>query len=62
VMVGARVAIESILKKSESSQRLLDEATEEFQIQLLKDDDAAEDNLTVELLSSDTSPIIKLVD
>jgi type IV pilus assembly protein PilB len=62
VMVGARVAIESILKKSESSQRVLDEATEEFQIQLLKDDDAAEDNLTVERLTSDISPIIKLVD
>jgi type IV pilus assembly protein PilB len=32
VMVGVRSAIESILKKSESSQRVLDEATEEFQI------------------------------
>src|ERR687898_395012 len=33
VKVGARSAIESILKKSESSQRVLDNATEEFQIQ-----------------------------
>jgi type II secretory ATPase GspE/PulE/Tfp pilus assembly ATPase PilB-like protein len=62
VMVGARAAIESILKKSESSQRVLDEATEEFQIQLLKEDEAAEDNLTVERLTSDISPIIRLVD
>ena len=62
VMVGARSAIESILKKSESSQRVLDEATEEFQIQLLKDDEAGEDNLTVERLTSDISPIIRLVD
>ncbi|MCA1583731.1 MAG: GspE/PulE family protein [Acidobacteria bacterium] len=62
VTVGARSAIESILKKSESSQRVLDEATEEFQIQLLKEDDAAEDNLTVERLTSDISPIIRLVD
>ncbi|MGE3277192.1 MAG: GspE/PulE family protein [Vicinamibacterales bacterium] len=61
-MVGARSAIESILKKSESSQRVLDEATEEFQIQLLKEDEAAEDNLTVERLTSDISPIIRLVD
>ena len=38
-MVGARSAIEGMLKKSESSQRVLDEATEEFQIQVLKDDD-----------------------
>ena len=62
VMVGARTAIESILKKSESSQRVLDEATEEFQIQLLKDDETGEDNLTVERLTSDISPIIRLVD
>ena len=47
VMVGARSAIEGMLKKSESSQRVLDEATEEFQIQVLKgEDDAGEDNLT----------------
>ncbi len=62
VMVGAQSTIEAILKKSESSQRVLDEATEEFQIQLLKEDDAGEDNLTVERLTSDISPIIRLVD
>ncbi len=63
VMVGARSAIEGMLKKSESSQRVLDEATEEFQIQVLKgDDDTGEDNLTVERLTSDSSPIIRLVD
>jgi type II secretory ATPase GspE/PulE/Tfp pilus assembly ATPase PilB-like protein len=62
VMVGARSAIERMLKKSESSQRVLDEATEEFQIQVLKDDDLGDDNLTVERLTSDSSPIIRLVD
>src|ERR671912_132741 len=62
VTVGARSAIESILKKSESSQRVLEEATESFQIQLLKDDDSGDENLTVERLTSDISPIIKLVD
>jgi type II secretory ATPase GspE/PulE/Tfp pilus assembly ATPase PilB-like protein len=62
VMVGARSAIESILKKSESSQRVLDNATEEFQIQLLKEDADGEDNLTVERLTSDISPIIRLID
>ena len=62
VTVGARSAIESILKKSESSQRVLEEATEGFQFQLLKDDDSLDDNLTVERLTSDISPVIKLVD
>jgi len=60
-MVGARSAIEGMLKKSESSQRVLDEATEEFQIQVLKEDESGEDNLTVERLTSDNSPIIRLV-
>ncbi len=62
VAVGPRSAIESILKKSESSQRVLEDATQSFQMQLLKDDDASEDNLTVERLTSDISPVIKLVD
>jgi type IV pilus assembly protein PilB len=62
VMVGGRSAIEGMLKKSESSQRVLDEATEEFQIQVLKEDELGEDNLTVERLTSDSSPIIRLVD
>src|SRR5436189_942295 len=62
VTVGARSAIESILKKSESSQRVLEEATEGFQIQLLKEDDNGDENLTVERLTSDISPVIRLVD
>jgi type II secretory ATPase GspE/PulE/Tfp pilus assembly ATPase PilB-like protein len=62
VMVGARSAIEGMLKKSESSQRVLDEATQEFQMQVLKEDEAGEDNLTVERLTGDSSPIIRLVD
>ena len=62
VTVGAPSAIQSILKKSESSTRVLEEATEGFQLQVLKEDEAAEDNLTVERLTSDISPIIKLVD
>ncbi|MBI4263703.1 MAG: Flp pilus assembly complex ATPase component TadA, partial [Acidobacteria bacterium] len=62
VAVGPRSAIESILKKSESSQRVLEEATESFQLQLLKEDENAEDRLTVERLTSDISPVIRLVD
>ena len=39
VTVGTPSAIQAMLKKSESSQRVLDEATEGFELQLLKDDD-----------------------
>jgi type IV pilus assembly protein PilB len=62
VTVGARSAIESILKKSESSQRVLEEATEGFQLQVVRDEENGDENLTVEKLTSDTSPIIRLVD
>jgi type IV pilus assembly protein PilB len=62
VSVGAPSAIQSILKKSESSQRVLEEATEGFQLQVLKEDESGEENLTVERLTSDISPIIRLVD
>ena len=62
VAVGTRSAIEAILKKSESSQRVLEEATESFKIQLIREDDTGEDQLTVDKLTADSSPVIRLVD
>ena len=62
VTVGTPSAIDAILSRSESSQRVLDEATESFGLQLLREDDAGEEALTVERLTSDLSPVIKLVD
>src|SRR5919202_1219403 len=47
VTVGAPSAIQDILKKSESSQRVLEEATEGFQLQVVKEDEATgEETLT----------------
>jgi type IV pilus assembly protein PilB len=62
VTVGTPAAIKEMLTKSENSQRVLDEATEDFQLQLLREDEEGEDSLTVERLTSDISPVIKLVD
>ncbi len=62
VTVGTPSAIQSILKKSESSTRVLEEATESFQMQILRDDDAGDDSLTVDKLGADSSPVIRLVD
>jgi type IV pilus assembly protein PilB len=63
VSVGTQTAIQEILKKSESSQRVLDEATEEFRIQLVtEDEETGEETLSIDRLTSDSSPIIKLVD
>ncbi len=62
VCVGTPSAIQNILKKSESSQRVLEEATEGFQMQILRENESGEENLTVEKLTSDASPVIRLVD
>jgi type IV pilus assembly protein PilB len=63
VTVGAPSAIQSILKKSESSTRVLEEAVDGFQLQVLKDEEMGEDSLTVERLTTgDMNPIIRLVD
>jgi type II secretory ATPase GspE/PulE/Tfp pilus assembly ATPase PilB-like protein len=62
VGVGAPSAIQGILKKSESSQRVLEEASEGFDLQVLKEDESPDENLSVEKITSDVSPIIRLVD
>jgi type IV pilus assembly protein PilB len=63
ICVGTQSAIQEILKKSESSQRVLEEATEEFRIQIVtEDEDTGEETLSIDKLTSDSSPIIKLVD
>ncbi|MEM6456159.1 MAG: GspE/PulE family protein [Acidobacteriota bacterium] len=62
IKVGARGAIEALLQKSESAQRVLDEATEDFRIQLVQEDEDGEEVLTLDAITQDASPIIKLVD
>jgi type II secretory ATPase GspE/PulE/Tfp pilus assembly ATPase PilB-like protein len=62
VTVGTPSSIQSILKKSESSQRVLEDATESFQLQILREDEGGDEALTVEKLTADASPVIRLVD
>jgi len=62
VKVGSRALIADLLQKSESSQRVLDEATEDFRMQLVSEDEEGEETLTIGSIAQDASPIIKLVD
>jgi len=62
VKVGVCSVLEEILQKSESAQRVLDEATEDFRIQLVQEDEEGEEVLSIDRITADTSPIIKLVD
>jgi type II secretory ATPase GspE/PulE/Tfp pilus assembly ATPase PilB-like protein len=62
VRVGDSELLDEILQKSESSQRVLDEATEGFRLQLVQEDDEGREVLSIDSITADTSPIIKLVD
>ncbi len=62
IKVGVRSTIDEILQKSESAQRVLDEATEDFRIQLVQEAEDGEEVLSIDRITADTSPIIKLVD
>src|ERR1700685_3500540 len=56
--------ITDLLKKTEQSQRVLDEASEGLTFDVLTGDDNSEENISIEKLTSeeDISPIIRLVD
>src|SRR4029077_9069076 len=55
VKVGVQSAIAEILQKSESAQRVLDEASEDFRIQLVQEDEDGEEVLSIDRISADTS-------
>ena len=62
VRVGSRAALQDILQKSDSTQRVLEEATEEFRMQVVREDDEGQEVLSIDRITADASPIIKLVD
>jgi type II secretory ATPase GspE/PulE/Tfp pilus assembly ATPase PilB-like protein len=63
VKVASPAAIREKLQKSESTQRVLDEATEGFRMQLVNENEDGEETLTIDSITQqDSSPIIKLVD
>ncbi|MBW3671066.1 MAG: GspE/PulE family protein [Acidobacteria bacterium] len=62
IKVASPDKIREKLQKSESTQRVLDEATEGFRMQLLSEDEEGE-TLTIDTITKeDHSPIIRLVD
>jgi len=56
--------INDILKKTEQSQRVLEEASEGFTLDVVRENEAGEETISIERLTSETdsSPIIRLVD
>ncbi len=62
--VATLTQITDLLKKTEQSQRVLDEATEGLTFDVIPSDENADENISIEKLTSeeDISPIIRLVD
>ena len=63
IKVAAQSEIGDLLKKSESSQRVLDEATEGFKLDIIREDESGDETITIEKITQEeSSPIIRLVD
>jgi type IV pilus assembly protein PilB len=61
--VGTRSAIQEALKRGQGTQRVLEEASESFKIQILREDESGgEEALSIDKIQQDQSPIIRLVD
>ena len=59
--VAAESEILHLLKRGEGTSRVLKEVSEDFMLQLVQETDKGEEILSVETVSADTSPIIKLL-
>src|SRR6059036_3393258 len=63
IKVAPLSEIQDLLKKSESSQRMLDEATEGFKLDLIRENETGEETITIEKITQgESSPIIRLLD
>ncbi len=65
VKVATHSQISDLLKKTEQSQRVLEEVTEGFTLDVVGDDETSDENLSIDRLASDEgniAPVIKLVD
>ena len=60
--VGTDTAIQELLKKSQSAQRVLEEASESFHMEIIREDEEGEETLSIDRLTDTSSPIIRLVD
>jgi type IV pilus assembly protein PilB len=63
IRVAPLSEIQDLLKKSESSQRMLEEATEGFKLQIIRENESGDETITIEKITQEeSSPIIRLVD
>ena len=61
VRLATPSSIQLLLKKGDGTSRVLKEVSEDFMLQLVTETEKGEEVLSVEAISADTSPIIKLL-
>jgi type IV pilus assembly protein PilB len=63
IKVATASQIGDLLKRTEQSQRVLDQATEGFTLQVVADEEDSDENISMEKLTRDTgeSPVVRLV-
>lgn len=64
IQVATLSQINDLLKKTDQSQRVLEEVTEGFVLDIIHDDDAGDETISIEKLTGDDdiNPVIRLVD
>jgi type IV pilus assembly protein PilB len=64
IKVATSSQIGDLLKRTEQSQRVLDQATEGFTLQVVSEEEDSDENISMEKLTRDTgvSPVVRLVD
>ncbi|MGA7842132.1 MAG: GspE/PulE family protein [Candidatus Acidiferrales bacterium] len=64
IKVATTSQIDDLLKRTEQSQRVLDQATEGFTLQVVSDDEDSDENISMDKLTRDSgvSPVVRLVD
>jgi type IV pilus assembly protein PilB len=61
-VVAARSQIVRLIERGQGAQQMLQEVSEDFKLQLVKETDKGEEVLSIEKLTDDSSPIIRLID
>ena len=64
IKVATTSQIDDLLKRTEQSQRVLDQATEGFTLQVVSDEEDSDENISMDKLTRDSgvSPVVRLVD
>ena len=64
IQVATLSQINDLLKKTDQSQRVLEEVTEGFVLDVIRDEDASDETISIEKLTGDNdiNPVIRLVD